>query len=115
VADAAAGTTPEISYGQTFTVEYGPAEGASGDVNVTSVVLVAPSSSTHSMNFNQRVVRLLHSKTADGQLSVTAPANPGTAPPQYYMVFVNNGKTYSTGKWVKLVDPDGLGEAEIKP
>jgi hypothetical protein len=31
------------------------------------------------------------------------------------MVFVNNGKTYSTGKWVKLVDPDGLGEAEIKP
>jgi hypothetical protein len=78
---------------------------------VTSVVMVAPSSTTHSFNMNQRVVVLpIEGRDFDaGVVSVRSPPHPFVLPPQWVMVFALNGKTYSQGWWVKLVDTRGEG------
>ena len=47
-----------VDYGQEFVVSYAGNQGG-GPGKVTGAVLVAPSSTTHSFNFNQRVVGLV--------------------------------------------------------
>jgi hypothetical protein len=108
-------THPVLGYDATFTVTYKPADPSVASVNVTSVTLVAPSSTTHSVNMHQRVIRLLATVTADGHIEARTPLNPFIAPPGYYMLFLNNVKTYSTGAWVKLVDTTGAGKQVPKP
>jgi hypothetical protein len=90
-------TAPTVGYGETFTVEWDGPE-------VTSVVLVAPSSETHGYNTNQRVVILEITERNDAAKSITVktPEQPGVAPPQSYMVFALNGKTHGRAKWVHL-------------
>jgi hypothetical protein len=83
-----------VQYGAQFTVAY------SG--TATNASLVAPSASSTSVNSNQRVVMLRVVSNAGGMLTLTAPADANVAPPQYYMLFLLNGKTHSAARWVKL-------------
>ena len=71
---------------------------------VTSAVFVAPSSTTHCFNTNQRVVGLtiVSNDVLNKVLVLAAPPNANIAPPQFYMLFVLNGLTYSRATWVRL-------------
>ncbi|KXZ50034.1 hypothetical protein GPECTOR_18g186 [Gonium pectorale] len=71
---------------------------------VTSAVLVAPSSTTHSTNMNQRVVGLrIESQDVDGRtLVLRGPPTINIAPPGWYMLFLLNGEVYGQAEWVRL-------------
>jgi hypothetical protein len=73
-------------------------------VQVTGVAAVAPSAATHGFNTNQRVINLvIVSQDAAGRtLKVRAPPDSSVAPPQLYMLFLLNGKTHSSGKWLRF-------------
>jgi hypothetical protein len=73
-------------------------------VNVTGVALVAPTSDTHGFNNNQRVVflEIVSRDDAHKTLTVRTPPVAALAPPQSYMLFLLNGKTYSRANWVRL-------------
>ncbi len=61
---------------------------------VAQVTMVAPSSTTHSFNFNQRVVvcEIVAINYTTRTATVRTPPHPYIAPPQWYMVFALNGK-----------------------
>jgi hypothetical protein len=98
-------TVTTVTYGEALTVTWAPKDSASpdaGSVQVTSATLVAPSTVTHGFNNNQRVVYCEITESGAGQLSVQMPPNPRVAPPQMYLLFLNNAKTYSQAWWVHL-------------
>ncbi|PNW71509.1 hypothetical protein CHLRE_16g657250v5 [Chlamydomonas reinhardtii] len=80
---------------------------------VTSVVLIAPSSDTHTFNMHQRIVELeiLDSDNdnnhvgVDGDRSVTVrgPPNANVAPPGPYMIFLLSGRTWGPAQWINVV------------
>jgi hypothetical protein len=93
----------ELGYDAEFDIEWDMFwDNSTEEVQVTSVVLVAPSTSTHSFNNNQRVVILPVVKSAAQTVTVRAPPNANVAPPQHYMLFLNNEKTYGHARWVHL-------------
>lgn len=106
----------KLDFNERFTIEWTGFTDDNPDVAVTKVVLVAPSSVTHSFNANQRVVILpkveidLASKTA----TMLTPPHPNVAPPQMYMMFLLNGKTYGPGRWVHLVDKKGVAKTDAR-
>jgi hypothetical protein len=53
------------------------------------VTLLKISSATHSVNMDQRILRLNFTQTAGG-LNVVAPANSNLAPPGYYSLYILN-------------------------
>lgn len=69
---------------------------------VSRVTLVKTGSATHTVDFDQRFLPLIH--TASGtQLSVTMPANANLASPGYYMLFVfNSAGVPSVARIIKL-------------
>ncbi len=70
---------------------------------VTKAVLVAPSSTTHAVDMNQRYVPLRVTSKHGGKLTVRTPANADIAPPGYYMLFVlDRSGTPSVARWVQL-------------
>ncbi len=90
---------PSLRYNTNFTIVWtGPG------TNVTGVALVAPSTDTHGFNNNQRVVfcRVLARDDTTRQLVVRTPIRRAVAPPQSYLIFLLNRKTYSRGRWVRL-------------
>jgi hypothetical protein len=93
------------TYGQALTLVWAPADAAAAAfVNVTSVSLVAPGVATHGHNANQRLVWLPIVARDDAlrQVTVRLPPNTSVAPPQMYLLFANNGDTYSRAWWVHL-------------
>ncbi len=84
---------------------------------VTRVVLMAPSSTTHSFNTNQRLVGLellqavpqpqggAGAGAASFAVTVVGPPSTFVAPPQKYMLFALNGDVYSRAAWVTLQRP----------
>lgn len=87
-----------ISYRQTFSITTQAQRGGA-----RRVVLMRPSSVTHSVNFDQRRIPLDISSTGRRSLEVTAPNDPSVAPPGYYMMFVINAAGVpSVAKMVKL-------------
>src|SRR5438034_11006718 len=72
-----------VAYGESFFV------GTPNATNISNVTLIALSSVTHGFNMGQRISRPLFSQ-ATGGLNVTAPSNPNTTPPGYYMLFILN-------------------------
>jgi hypothetical protein len=96
----------DTTFDAELTVTWKSKEEGSELVDVTSVSLVAPSAATHGFNNNQRVVFLEvveNTKGDDeGRLTVKLPPTPEIAPPQMYMLFINNGKTYGRAWWVHL-------------
>ncbi|KAG1679121.1 hypothetical protein FOA52_000476 [Chlamydomonas sp. UWO 241] len=93
-----------VRYNEQFTILWSGEENA--NVPVTAAVLVAPSSTTHSFNTNQRAVKLLPVFNDQGakMLTVRAPPTKDHAPPQMYMLFLLNGDIYSRAQWVTLGD-----------
>jgi hypothetical protein len=80
------------THGGTLDIAWAPKLGANGDlVPVTSVALVAPSSTTHAYNSNQRLIWLpvintaLNPSTMTGTLTVRLPSSTAVAPPQVRM------------------------------
>jgi hypothetical protein len=87
-----AATVVPATHGGTLDISWAPKVIASGNfVNVTSVALVAPSSTTHAYNSNQRLIWLpvintaLDSSTMTGTLTVRLPSSTAVAPPQVRM------------------------------
>ncbi|MBA3264389.1 MAG: DUF1929 domain-containing protein [Thermoleophilaceae bacterium] len=73
-----------VAYGAQFNVSTPEAS------SIDRVVLIRPSSTTHSLHQDQRSVELSFTATSGNDLSVTAPANGTTAPPGPYMLFLVN-------------------------
>jgi hypothetical protein len=71
----------EVSYGETFFVATPNA------ADITQVTWLGLGAVTHTLNMNQRFVRLSFSATADG-LNVQAPATRVLSPPGYYLLFI---------------------------
>jgi hypothetical protein len=73
--------------------------------SISRIVLLAPSSSTHSINLNQRMVRL--SFTANNttrEATFRIPTSRNVLPPQVYFLFVLNGKTHSRpARWLHVM------------
>ncbi|HEX8737307.1 MAG TPA: galactose oxidase-like domain-containing protein [Pyrinomonadaceae bacterium] len=70
--------------------------------NVRQVVLIRPSSVTHSVNFEQRRIPLSFSANKNG-IRVTAPNSANSAPPGYYMLFIIDAQGVpSVAKMIKL-------------
>ncbi len=85
-----------ITWGGAFTVST-PDAG-----NISQAVLVRPGSSTHSFDFDQRLVGMSFI-AGSGSLTVTAPPNSNIAPPGYYMLFlINNNGVPSVATFVLL-------------
>jgi galactose oxidase len=68
---------------------------------VTGFSLIRMSSVTHTVNTDQRFMRLASSGTTATR-TLTAPANKNIAPPGYYMLFALNGDVPSVAAIVKL-------------
>lgn len=73
----------------------------------TSVALVAPSFTTHSVGMNQRmlflqVAKVEHLSALAYKVTVFGPPTNNVAPPGYYMLFVLHGKIPSSSIWVKV-------------
>ncbi|WP_035850888.1 galactose oxidase early set domain-containing protein [Kitasatospora azatica] len=73
---------------------------------ISKAVLVAPITSTHSVDTSQRYIELPIANTGRNQLLLKSPATPEAATPGYYMLFLLNDKGVpSMAKWVQL-DPN---------
>ncbi|PNH11506.1 hypothetical protein TSOC_001623 [Tetrabaena socialis] len=85
----------------------GRGNGGVSSLRVTSAVLVAPCSCTHSFNTHQRLVglRIVSNSASDGSLVVRGPPDINVAPPGMYMLFLLNGNVYSRASWVTLRRP----------
>ncbi|HEX8248089.1 MAG TPA: galactose oxidase-like domain-containing protein [Pyrinomonadaceae bacterium] len=86
----------EISYRQNFDIS------TENPKNIRQVVLIRPSSVTHSVNFEQRRIPLSFAVKRNG-FQATAPSDANIAPPGYYMMFIIDGSGVpSVAKMVKL-------------
>ncbi|KAG1658174.1 hypothetical protein FOA52_006935 [Chlamydomonas sp. UWO 241] len=96
----------ELRFGATASINFSILDARA---NVTSAVLVAPSSDTHTFNMHQRLVGLaILSTTTDGEsgvrsITVRGPPNANIAPPGMYMLFLLNGDVYGPAKWIKVL------------
>lgn len=92
----------EIHYGQNFNIRLSAATFAT---KATKVVLMRPGSTTHTRNFDQRLIELTMTKdpATPRRLYLTAPPNGNIAPPGYYLMFVLHGNgVVSRGHILKL-------------
>jgi hypothetical protein len=86
----------EISYRQNFDIS------TENPKNIRQVVLIRPSSVTHSVNFEQRRIPLSFTVKRNG-FQATAPSDTSIAPPGFYMMFIIDGNGVpSVAKMVKL-------------
>jgi hypothetical protein len=70
---------------------------------VSKAVLVAPVTSTHSVDTSQRLVPLRIKKRNGKDLTLEAPPDANAAPPGYYMLFLLDSKGVpSVAKWVQV-------------
>lgn len=88
-----------ITFRQYFTVQYDVA----GTVPL-SARLVAPSSTTHSTNFHQRVIglRVVSTDYKTGLMQLEGPPDANVAQQGMFMLFLLRGYSYSTSQWVLL-------------
>ncbi|GLI65892.1 hypothetical protein VaNZ11_009535, partial [Volvox africanus] len=97
-----------MPYTEAFTITYTFPAGWAGN-RLTRVVLVAPSSTTHSYNTNQRLVGLEIIANVvgpvNGVVTVRGPPTINIAPPGMFMLFLLNGDVYSRAVWVTLPRP----------
>lgn len=73
-----------IRYGESFNLNFTSATATN------RIALIRFSSVTHSVNFDQRYVRLADLTAGSGTYTVAAPATANVAPPGYYMLFVTD-------------------------
>lgn len=90
-------TVSSVQYGSPFSIVTPDA------TDITSVVFIRPSATTHSRNMTQRYVQISFAQGVPGTLDATAPSNPNVAPPGYYMLFVlNSNGVPSVAEFVHL-------------
>ncbi|EFJ41190.1 hypothetical protein VOLCADRAFT_98848 [Volvox carteri f. nagariensis] len=101
-------SSTSMAYQGLFTITYTFPAGW-GNNALTRVVLVAPSSTTHSYNTHQRLLGLEIVSNSVGDVNgvaiVRGPPNINIAPPGMYMLFLLNGDVYSRAVWVTLIRP----------
>jgi hypothetical protein len=91
------GGTIEIGYGAPFSIK------TPNSADIGSVVLTRPCSSSHDLDFDQRLIGLSFSESGTQKLTATAPPNAMIAPPGYYMLFIlNRAGVPSVAKFVHL-------------
>ncbi|MFD8754723.1 galactose oxidase-like domain-containing protein [Kitasatospora sp. NPDC059577] len=93
---ANAPTTP-VGYDQTFTVT------STTPGLAAKAVLLAPTTSTHSVNTSQRHIELRLTSRAGNRLQFQAPPDAKAAPPGWYMLFLLSDQGVpSVAQWVQL-------------
>ncbi|WP_165349641.1 discoidin domain-containing protein [Methylibium sp. Pch-M] len=100
--DGSAATRPVIN---TFPVqvEYGKKMAVTTSSAVTSFVLIRLSSTTHTVNNDQRRIPLAFASTGTNSYSIDVPTNPGIALPGQYMLFAIDGQGVpSVAKTVRI-------------
>jgi hypothetical protein len=101
----------EISFQSHFDIDL---TGATNSADIREVVLVACGSSTHSMNFQQRLVELTFTRVNGSRLRAVAPPDGFVAPPGGYMLFVlNNALVPSVARMVRLRGADTLAALAV--
>lgn len=88
-ADGSAATRPVIT-ASPATATFGQTVEVSADSAIASFALIRLSSVTHSVNTDQRRVPLQFTASGTNRYAVQIPADPGNAPPGYYMLFALN-------------------------
>lgn len=92
------GQPSTTSYGATFTVQSDQAD------TIQSACLIAPGAVTHSYGQNQRYVPVDFQFTGGDSLDLTMPAQPVSAPPGYYMLWlVNDLGVPSVGEFIQIL------------
>lgn len=98
------GTRPEFQIAS-GTAAYGATLTLATTADLREASLMHPSSTTHSCDNNQRLIDLPFTRSDPGTVEVTLPADPGLAPPGWYLVVVvDTAGLPSTGSWIHL-DP----------
>ncbi|MER5866859.1 galactose oxidase early set domain-containing protein [Kitasatospora sp. NPDC002040] len=93
---------PSVGYNERITVSSTTAN------DVTRAVLLAPTTSTHSVNTSQRHLELRIKSRSSGFLEFQAPPSAAAAPPGYYMLFLLNEEgAPSNAGWVQLKPASG--------
>lgn len=88
---------------------------STNSADIREVVLVACGSSTHSMNFQQRLVELVFTRVSGTRLRAAAPPDGFVAPPGGYMLFVlNNDLVPSIARMVRLTGADTLAAVSVE-
>lgn len=99
-----------FSYKDTVTAQYTL---AAPNATVDKVVLIAPSSDTHTFNMHQRIVELEilsvgtddnHVSSNDNGSSVTfrGPPDANIAPPGFYMLFLLSNNVWGPSNWIQV-------------
>jgi hypothetical protein len=87
----------ELPYGGTFRIHTPQARG------IRWVSLIRPSTATHALNPEQRVIKVPIREVGDGTLDVRVTADRSIAPPGWYMLFVtDHAGVPSVARWVHL-------------
>lgn len=82
---------------------------------IGSVMLVACGSTTHSVEFAQRIVELSVTRVGDRQLRLVAPPTSSVAPPGGYMLFaMSTNSVPSMAQMVRLTGADTLASVSAK-
>jgi hypothetical protein len=107
------GPRPTISSAPA-TLSFGDHFGIGSGDQISRAVLMAPSTTTHGDDSNQREVALQVSSTVAGAgINVVSPPSANVAPPGYYMLFLLNQQGVpSVAKWVRI-DPTAPDRPEI--
>ncbi|MFD8081175.1 galactose oxidase-like domain-containing protein [Kitasatospora sp. NPDC059722] len=89
--------TDPVGYGTTFRIN------TNSPTQAARAVLLAPITSTHSVDTSQRRLELKLVSRAGGQLVFQSPASAADAPPGWYMIFLlNDAGVPSVAKWIQL-------------
>jgi large repetitive protein len=95
-------------------VEYGAALSVTTDSPISSFVLIRLSSSTHTVNNDQRRIPLTVRSTSGTTYNLDAPTNPGIALPGHYMLFALNAQGVpSLARTVRIGNGTGIGAAPL--
>lgn len=87
----------EIHHNEKFKVRY------SHDKAVNKVIIIRPSSVTHSLNTEQRLVELELLSRSTNELEVKTPPNGLVSPPGYYMLFlIDEEEIPSKSKFIRI-------------
>ncbi len=90
-------------YGETIDIQCREA------ADIRWVSLIRPTSTTHCLNSDQRLVDVPFSLGAGDRLAATIPNEPNLAPPGWYMLFLTNRTGIpSVASWVRLIAADAL-------
>lgn len=87
----------KIRHNEIFKIRY------SHNKTITNVIIIRPSSVTHSINTEQRLVELELLSISINELEIKSPPNGLIAPPGYYMLFlIDEEKIPSTSKYLHI-------------